>query len=475
MVTLASLVKEIKFSKYKSHRHVIDVPMFSIYIDPRLDPAEADRLVYSNLDEIKKTFADAKYMINKMGFPSMHANVLITNLKEHQVHHTGNKGAAGVAHYGLRFMSLDTESITIDVIVHEWAHLWMMNNSKAFKKAVTELYSKLMLNTAADVNAENIPEWKPKWEVEDKLLDMWGFWSDQLVTFTLNEPSVQWYFWKGKKVTSENIQLLPQGLVVEGVLTIPLNVETLHSQSKILPKGSRVYAEKGNSGWIIGQQAKEGRYETVTKGFYSIWDVMKAPRGRTDIFQELDKALRLSAARHPEYKTTTYLTKSILEKIQWRMKYAMDEMLKFVGVSSESRRGIDDMVKAWAQYVLPNYLKILKDENLIAFYRHNPDKAYEFLWVSNENKPKGISAIDVVKEAKRKDMVRSYSDTFAQRKNLSGVEYSSHRDIMNKLQKWVTSYGMSNEEELWATAVELFFRLPNNYRKAIIDMMVHYR
>ncbi len=453
----------------------MDVPMFSIYINPKLDPAEADRLVYSRLDEIKKIFADAKYAINKMGFPSMHANVLISKHSEDYIHSTGTIGAAGYAHRGLKYMSLDRESIDVDVIVHEWAHLWMMNNSKKFKAAIIELYNKLMLNTAADVRQEHIPEWKPTYEADRKMLDMWDNWSEQLITFGLNEPSVRWYFWKGKKVTPDNIQHLPQGLVVDGQLTVPLNMETLYHQSKILPKGSRVYAEKGNSGWIIGQQAKEGRYETVTKGFHALWDIMKAPRGRTDIFSELDKALRLSAARNPEYKTTTYLTKDILEKIQSAMKHSMDDMLKFAEVSYESRRGIDDMVKAWAQYVLPKYLEILKDEQLIWFYRLRPEKAYDFLWVHNEHKPEHLSAIEVVKKAKTKDMVKSYSDVFAKRKNLSGKEFGPHRDIMNKIQKWVTSYGMVNEEELWATAVELFFKLPGNYRKFIIDMVGQHR
>lgn len=475
MLKLSGLIKDVKFKKYKSHRHVMDVPMFSIFVYDRLDPAELDREVYSKLEEIKKTFAEARNQIHKMGFPSMHSNVLITKLSDVISHHTGTIGVAGQAHRKTKHMSIDIESISVDVIVHEWAHLWMMNNSKEFKNAIRTLYDKLMLNTAADVRSEHIPEWKPNDQADRRMLTMWSNWSELLVKFTVNEPSAQWYFWKGKKVESGNLEFLPQGIVVEGVLTLPLNVETLHAQSKILPKGSRVYAEKGNSGWIIGQQAKEGKYETVTKGFLAILDVMKAPRGRTDMFQELDKVLRLSVARNPEYKTTTYLTKSILEKIQSAMKHSMDNMLKFAVVSQESRRGIDDMIKAWAQYVLPKYLEILKNKDFIPFYRHNLDKAYDFLWVSNELKPKDLSAINVVREAKRKDLVRTYSDTFAKRKNLSGEEYGSHRDIMHKLQKWVNAYGMSDEQELWASAIELFFKLPSNYRKAIIGIMMgHY-
>jgi len=452
----------------------MDVPMFSVFVYDRLDSAELDREVYSKLDEIKKVFADSKYTINKMGFPSMHANVLITKLSNVPSHHTGKMGVAGQAHRKTKHMSIDIGSISEDVVVHEWSHLWMMNNSKEFKQAVKLLYDKLMLQTAAGVRSEHIPEWKPTPEADIKMINMWTSWSENLMKFGLNDISAQWYFWKGKKVDWENIDFIPQGIVVQGNLRLPLNTETLHGVSKILPAGSDVYAEKGNSGWIIGQYDKKGnRFEAVTKGFQAIVEYMKGPRGRTDIFQELDKALRLSAARNTEYKTITYLTGSILEKIQSAMAHAIEDMCKFVVVAQEPKQQAINYVKLWAKaYVLPKYLEILKDQRKISFYRHNPNKAYEFLWVSNELKPKDLSAIDMVKRARTKTDVRTYSDTFAQRKNLSGEEYGSHRDIMYKLQKWVSSYGMSDEQELWATAIELFFKLPNNYRKAIIGMMM---
>lgn len=116
----------------------------------------------------------------------------------------------------------------------------------------------------------------------------------------------------------------------------------------------------------------------------------------------------------------------------------------------------------------------MKNEEFIPFYRVNPSKAYDFLWVHNEHKPATLSAIEEVREAKRKDQLKDYSDVFAKRTNLSGKEYGVHRDIMNKLQNWVSSYGMVNQDELWATAVELFLRLPANHKKFIIDVVSQY-
>ena len=39
------------------------------------------------------------------------------------------------------------------------------------------------------------------------------------------------------------------------------------------------------------------------------------------------------------------------------------------------------------------------------------------------------------------------------------------------LVKWSRDYGLSNEDELWATGVEDFVKLPMEHKKAILDLM----
>jgi hypothetical protein len=55
--------------------------------------------------------------------------------------------------------------------------------------------------------------------------------------------------------------------------------------------------------------------------------------------------------------------------------------------------------------------------------------------------------------------------------NLAGKEQSPFREQMKDLVKWVDSYGMSNNDELWATGVEEFLKLPSNHKKAILKLM----
>ena len=55
--------------------------------------------------------------------------------------------------------------------------------------------------------------------------------------------------------------------------------------------------------------------------------------------------------------------------------------------------------------------------------------------------------------------------------NLAGKEQSSFREEMRDLVKWVNSYGMSNDDELWATGIEQFLDLPYQHRRKIIELM----
>jgi hypothetical protein len=57
-------------------------------------------------------------------------------------------------------------------------------------------------------------------------------------------------------------------------------------------------------------------------------------------------------------------------------------------------------------------------------------------------------------------------------RTLTGREHSDTRKILAQLVEWVNEYGLSNNLELWATAIELFFNLPFKYRTTIVKLMV---
>lgn len=133
------ILTEAPFSKSKYITKLAEVPMFSIFVhnnvwnDPNNPVSHED--FQNAIPQIEKVFAQAKVYINKMGFKSMHANVVINDIINDIAVTTGTKGVAGYAHKQRKYMQIDTSQLmnfnafTVDIIVHEWAHLWMFNNS----------------------------------------------------------------------------------------------------------------------------------------------------------------------------------------------------------------------------------------------------------------------------------------------------------------------------------------------------------
>jgi hypothetical protein len=136
--TLHSLILE-EFKKSSKHIHLFDVPMFSVYI-AKSQEDNFDKLVNINLENI---LAQARNEIIKIGFPAMHANILFDDITYN------NKRIGGAANTNGKFMRLNINLDNLElelknIIVHEWAHLWMYNNSSGFKKAVKEFYQTLI-------------------------------------------------------------------------------------------------------------------------------------------------------------------------------------------------------------------------------------------------------------------------------------------------------------------------------------------
>jgi len=139
-------LREARFRESKRVVHLYDLPMFSIFVkqdllnDPNFIEEEINTL--ANTKRVCNMFREARNIITKLGFPSMHANVLFEDLSKDVNVHTNKVGeVGGYAHRQGKYMSLDLSTLTTNLIVHEWAHLWMFNNTKSFKKAVREYYN----------------------------------------------------------------------------------------------------------------------------------------------------------------------------------------------------------------------------------------------------------------------------------------------------------------------------------------------
>ena len=141
-----NVITEAKFKQSGKIVLVKNYPMFTLYRDKDIDISELN--VYQ--DKMDNMFKEAKNRILKLGFPSQHANVVLRNI---------DSGASGEAYPKYRYMAIDFElfkmeltstfdddDYVIDVIVHEWAHLWMFNKGKSFEKAIKEVYDRIISN-----------------------------------------------------------------------------------------------------------------------------------------------------------------------------------------------------------------------------------------------------------------------------------------------------------------------------------------
>jgi hypothetical protein len=165
-------INEGRFKHSPKVVHVMDLPMFSIFLEKQ-DSKELSETLHYVSDQVIDAFQLSKKRIDKMGFPSMHVNVLFKDTSEVSVSNSGETGKVGGyatgnpkadKHYKkvksiainkdyLGLLETDfTGRIIIElikVIVHEWAHIWMFNNGKAFRDAIIQ-YREAMVYSNID-------------------------------------------------------------------------------------------------------------------------------------------------------------------------------------------------------------------------------------------------------------------------------------------------------------------------------------
>ena len=140
--------------------HLVDLPMFSWFAHANMENVEFD--MAATLPKLKQISLEAQKRLGKIGFPSMHVNVVIKEIKEEHpmagygvvpAEAMGAPGAKGqprdikyinvnhdlIRDYGNGDSGLD--EYVVNMLVHEWAHVYMFNKPKQFAQAVTQLFN----------------------------------------------------------------------------------------------------------------------------------------------------------------------------------------------------------------------------------------------------------------------------------------------------------------------------------------------
>jgi hypothetical protein len=481
-------IEEAAFRKSKNRIHLVDLPMFSIFLDKELLDNNTSKKGPYNMEffkdiipEISNVFAEARNQIGKLGFLSMHANVVIKDLSSEVNRNTGG-GVAGYAHgknigptygkhidSGVNYMVLDLAEFVneyrdpVSTVVHEWAHLWMFNKSKAFQKAVKKFYSQVLVSVADNPDAQAASNMKidlPR-ELEYKLLDIWSSaWKDEVYSLKY----IQYLIAKRVKITEKNLNIVPNFVQVN----VSVNrTKYFGDEIGTIEAGRSVRVIKWDDvNWVIDVEQDLNFGNTIPLN--DIFDFFD----KTTFLQELNNAVQ-KIPNH--YKTEPSEDRNQIERILYNAMIKMYQTITSDRIdTSEWRYMIHEWVK---DFIYPQLTKgSVKD--LREYMSKDLSRFYSYIWADNPKKPKDLSVIDMMKklyisdeQKKRRMQVQKEIFKF----NLSGSEKASIRDLAAAVSQWPSSYGMSNDDEIWATGIELFFKLPMKYRKVIMDMVYQNR
>jgi len=493
------------FKKNKNHIHIMDVPMFSLFIHKDLlkntnianrdfnimiysmfaiadknfpgqlpkdwqpnNPSDTPKDEYLKKVEnnIKTAFAKAKNQINDIGFGSAHANVVFNEME-----HLGTASYAGYISLNAKYVDTHVQDNPsfISTIVHEWAHLFMFNKSAQFKYAVNTLYRDILSKSKdkfkdPSINPFDIvkPEKLSRTE-EDVILK---YWTGIIANIPANISHLKSTTIKIFSKHPFNFDLyhhLPHLIEFNGKLKDTTTLSTYNYDSISLPKDSQVYILKGSTGWIIGTRQNNKRYEIVCKP--NELENYVTGTNTPSILPDIQKAIVTYINKIPPQDRISNIPEKIHEHMQSSFKQMMANIFAYIPSKSE----LDDIKDFTDEYIIPRVYDMLNDPEASALTDRN--KIYDYLWVQNPHKPFGTSILKYIDSNIYKNIQLKNLKQDLDKPDFTGPSFERHRTILQKLSNWINSYGMSNNLELWSTAIEYFFQLPKNYRKDIVKLM----
>jgi hypothetical protein len=420
-------------------------------------------------------FQEARKQITAMGFPSMHSNVVIMDLSDDVNQNTGKKETAGYSN--THFMALDYDTImsktyfTVELVVHEWAHDFMRKKSKAFKKAVTDYYKSKIGNI--DIGKEkylpkeysNIKEFKGSSlgsyykNVVDNMIKTFGY--------LLSDDVVKRYFFKRKKMNRENLKYLPHRTQIPLTLKNDTAFYNYSRQRFVAPSGSKVYMwnNSGATLWFLtAYDNKRYSYDMNENGNTFEELLQYVVEDEKEIFKIIKSKVKDADKEELKSKILNRFKSGLERSLEDLLRSISDE-LKEKGITIDTNtRKWKDRIEEYAKenfenIIFPKFLKLPK-------ILDDPKKIYDELWPSNELKAPNKSFADLFYPI----VVDSIS--IKQSANFSGKEYNDIREIMSNMNIWHRAYGLSNEDEIWATAIDNFFKLPIETRSEIVSLMM---
>lgn len=226
---------------------------------------QPDHVVDMRDTHVKPVFEEAAQRLARLGFPRMHANVVIVNLGDMENQITGG-GVGGYASNKKHGFTVDRSNIDVSTIIHEHAHMYWFN----LPKDNQEFFKKYYKEAITDKSISPQDMWqhaKPEFDSSklDKILEnSWWTFSGKMnrllgkhmdVYFNLQEAMQS----NDQSRMIESALLNRFGTFLDAVAKRPIDMERLSGYgSKTVDVGDKVTVEKVRS-YIINQFVSDGK------------------------------------------------------------------------------------------------------------------------------------------------------------------------------------------------------------------------
>jgi hypothetical protein len=349
----------------------------------------------------------------------------------------------------------------------------MFNKSKQFKDAVEKFYKSILtkgLENIGDVGNYIQSEKGFTTPEETQILNIWGFSFRNI----RSSPIIKSFLIRKIKLTAETIKYIPHGMYVYN--NVP--IKDIHCLDGYVIKAgtNNVYIERGTPKFIVGVRSADadyGRHETLMDD--------------TDIVEFFDKneVVEKLQQRNANYieETLSKHKNVIFDEIASNVKFGLLNTFQNIPGYPKKRpmEYWESLATEWTRdFIYPKFKKLKISE--IKSILDKQDVIYDYLWVSNELKPKELSVLELMEDIYKENQLFTNKSEVTNKLRFGDLtgdgmnnENRNIRIFLRDVAKWANEYGMSNDQELWATAIEHFFKLPMNHRKTIIKLITQNR
>ena len=415
---------------------------------------QPDHVVDTRDTHVKPVFEEAAQRLGSLGFPRMHANVVIVNLKDMENPITGG-GVGGYADNKKHGFTVSRNNIDVGVIIHEHAHMYWFNLPKERQQYFQTYYKDVISDKSIDPKdmwAHSGESFDPK-GLDQAIEDSWSGFKEDLER--LIGHSLESFFQiqlaaanedESRLIESTVLTRFGESCMAEAKEEIEMK-SSLRGGSKIIRPGMHVLVEKFEK-YIIGIREGVGRYEYPKPLTYDRMHnlvTFKKELLRDEQLEKMKNMTKMGSDKPSRFFAPNKKKEEIEELFQDAAKNAA-RYFTFSGGRSGTTFNVDQLFPH-ARFYSTWMSRIGR--------RFKSGKIHDISGIKQ-------TYIDAMKSQAKGDMSASPANISAgdlrkkgyDKMNLGNKDGSNLRNLIHQQGTVPSPYSAANIDELWAVAVE---------------------